>query len=425
MRGTTVSHTIRGAALVALAWFSIGIAAAQSQPATQPSIPQLRPTPPPRQATFSGISATQAGAPQAPASQPAAPAVTTGPAATRPAGTQPATSQSASGIAVWVNGEAITDREIDNRTAEVIGGSNLPEAQMAQLFPHYRPTVLKNAIELRLINAAIAKAGFQITDEQVRAAVEEEHKAYLSLYGLDPLEFARATRQTYQKSVEAYLAERVKDPQIRGNFTRQAFIATKFPEEIKPTDEEMQEDYNSHKADRFHRPPQVRASEIVIGPWKTDQDKEAARKLAATVVAEARKPGADFAALAAKYSTAADHGPGGDLGFFARDCKTISAAVTLAAFGLKVGEISDPVDDTDGVHIIKLTERREAGPWPFAEAAFGIRFKFRSFHINKQQSKYADELAVGNVVYPPGKEPRPGEGMLKVEPGKPVGRISQ
>ena len=111
---------------------------------------------------------------------------------------------------------------------------------------------------------------------------------------------------------------------------------------------------------------EVKASHILIAfdpAPATDaaaqaKSKEDAKKLADQVFAEAKKPGADFAALAKKYSK--DPGSaaqGGDLGYFGRG--RMVPPFEDAAFKAKPGEIVGPVETTYGYHIIKVVDRRD------------------------------------------------------------------
>lgn len=69
------------------------------------------------------------------------------------------------------------------------------------------------------------------------------------------------------------------------------------------------------------------------------------------------KNGADFAQLAKENSgDAASAANGGDLGFFGKG--KMVAEFENAAFGLKVGEVSEPIRTVYGYHIIKVTEKK-------------------------------------------------------------------
>jgi len=106
----------------------------------------------------------------------------------------------------------------------------------------------------------------------------------------------------------------------------------------------------------------IRASHILIqyqgsmraGPMVT-RTKDQAKAAADEILAEVKKEGADFAALAMKHSEdPTAKAKGGDLGFFGRN--QMHEAFDKAAFALKPGEIVGPVETPFGFHIIKRTE---------------------------------------------------------------------
>ena len=90
------------------------------------------------------------------------------------------------------------------------------------------------------------------------------------------------------------------------------------------------------------------------------------RKQAESILKEAKAPGADFPALARKYSEdEASKGSGGDLGFFGRG--SMVKPFEDAAFAMAPGQTSDLVQTDFGFHVIKVLEKRGAGQRTLAE----------------------------------------------------------
>ena len=90
----------------------------------------------------------------------------------------------------------------------------------------------------------------------------------------------------------------------------------------------------------------IRASHILV---KTEEE---AKKLLEEI-----KKGADFAKLASEHSMCPSGRDGGDLRFFGRGMMV--KPFEDAAFALKKGEVSEPVETQFGWHLIKLTDIQE------------------------------------------------------------------
>jgi parvulin-like peptidyl-prolyl isomerase len=102
----------------------------------------------------------------------------------------------------------------------------------------------------------------------------------------------------------------------------------------------------------------VAASHILIffqgakkAPASVTRTRAQARALAARIAARARRPGADFAALARQHSEGPTRSRGGRLGSFppSRMVPPFSKAV----LGLCIGQISKPVLTRFGYHVIR------------------------------------------------------------------------
>ena len=105
------------------------------------------------------------------------------------------------------------------------------------------------------------------------------------------------------------------------------------------------------------------------------------------------KGGADFAALAKKYSKDPGGQQGGDLGFFKKD--EMVPEFADAAFKLQPGQISpEPVHTQFGWHVILLVERRQAEPPTFEQARDELRQKMIQEAVRKVVAQARGAISV-------------------------------
>ena len=134
---------------------------------------------------------------------------------------------------------------------------------------------------------------------------------------------------------------------------------------------------------------------------KDAKDKEEVRARHILVADEAKAKelkkkidgGADFEKLATENSN--DPGSkkqGGDLGFFAEGAMV--KEFSDAAFKLKPGQVSDPVQTKFGWHIIKAEERRKLKMPSFADSKEKIKTHLTEERLNEYVNKLVDQTQV-------------------------------
>jgi len=318
--------------------------------------------------------------------------------ATMPA-TQPAQVDSK---AVTVNGKTIMESDVLNTLQNAMsrrpGAKNIPAHQLQRMLDRFRPQIVDKLISDMLLDEQVKKTNLKVTDKELSEQMESGMNAYLMRNGISREDFAKRMESMSGKPLDQFLAERQADPEFKRSALHRKLVEQKFADQLKVTDEEIQERYQAMSG------KQVRASHILIGTReaKTDEAKAELRTKAEEVLAEVKKPDADFAALAKTYSDCPSKERGGDLGFFPRTGKMVEAFAE-AAFALKPGEISGIVETQFGYHIIKTTEVKETKLEQVREAIV------EGLMLEKLQpviAKYANELKKNaNIVYPPGKEP--------------------
>ncbi len=136
----------------------------------------------------------------------------------------------------------------------------------------------------------------------------------------------------------------------------------------KGTDAELKAFAESHKA--LFNGSQVKASHIVLRtePKASPSDKEKIRQKLLGIKRDIEANKTSFAEAANKYSEdpANSEGSGGDIGYFGLNTGIIEE-FSKAAFDLKKGAISEPVETPYGYHLILVTDRKEGGAFDFEQ----------------------------------------------------------
>jgi parvulin-like peptidyl-prolyl isomerase len=116
-------------------------------------------------------------------------------------------------------------------------------------------------------------------------------------------------------------------------------------------------DFYVNNPDKFHVPESVKARHILlkVHPSANDETRNGVRERMNGIV-EQLANGADFSALAIKYSEDTSASDGGDLGYFQHG--QMVKPFDDAAFAMDVGETSGIVETVYGLHIIRLEDRQ-------------------------------------------------------------------
>jgi peptidyl-prolyl cis-trans isomerase D len=149
------------------------------------------------------------------------------------------------------------------------------------------------------------------------------------------------------------------------------------------------ERYYNDNIELFSTPEQVRASHILL---KTEGKDEAAVKAAAEKVLQEAKGGADFAALAKKYSEDESNAKlGGDLDYFARG--RMVPEFDEAAFGAQPGLLPELVKTSYGFHILKVVDKKAGSVRTFDEVKAQIREQIVGERAQRLADARAEEVA--------------------------------
>lgn len=153
---------------------------------------------------------------------------------------------------------------------------------------------------------------------------------------------------------------------VKRMFQQQKWMESQVGDKAKISDADVKKFYDDNKKE-FEHPELVRASHILIRVPEDADDKTVAEKKKTAQAALDRVKKEDFATVAKEVSEEPGAAQsGGDLSFFPKDRMVPEFA--NAAFAMKKGQVSkEPVRTKFGWHVIKVTDRKDAGTMPYDE----------------------------------------------------------
>ncbi len=185
-----------------------------------------------------------------------------------------------------------------------------------------------------------------------------------------------------------------------------------FQRNVQVSDEEIKKFYQENQS-RFQTPEERRASHILIpaaasaSPDEKAKAKAQAEDLFKQLKANPKKFG-EFAAQYSKDPGSAEKG--GDLGFFGRGLMV--KPFDDAAFSMKVGDISGPVETQYGYHIIRLDAIKAMKPTAQEAVRAQIESEIRKPKVAKAFAEAAENF--NNLVYEQFDSLKPAVDALKL-----------
>jgi peptidyl-prolyl cis-trans isomerase SurA len=132
----------------------------------------------------------------------------------------------------------------------------------------------------------------------------------------------------------------------------------------------------------------VRTAHLLLRVGEQRSEEQARAQIQS--IREDLRHGADFAALAKRYSDDAHAEGGGVLGWVARG--QLIAELDQALFSLKDGGVSEPIQTRLGFHLVQALEHREASSLSVLEANSAVYDKIYQQKFEAALSRWVEEL---------------------------------
>ena len=309
---------------------------------------------------------------------------------------------------IKVNDNYITQAEFDKAIDKEInasflknfgGAANFVKSNENALYAVFKDKAVNELIVKTLLDTEIEKRGIKVEEDDIK----NETKLIIDKVGSkDELNHILKQRGISNKEFTEDLKTQIRIKKLVDSI-----------EKIKISDAEAEKFYKSN-LDQFKHTEQVRASHILISAdllqlireyksknknisatelnSKVDAKIEEQKIKAEKVLAEVKADPDNFEQFAEKYSddkVSAERG--GELGFFSKT--DMVKEFSDAAFAMKPNTISENlVKSNYGYHIIKVTDRIEAGTSPFVKVKEEIKFYLETVEQMKVLKNLTDGL---------------------------------
>lgn len=269
-------------------------------------------------------------------------------------------------VVARVNGVPITNAEVDE---ELTTAGAAGHARMPKLAAEVRRRALEELIEGELIYQDAKKKGVRLEPVEIERALGQARKQAAS-------SGTREEKALRRKTERGLMIEKVTALEMAAH---------------APMSETELRRYYREQRERLRKPEQVllRAILAALPPSPKPEERTAARQTIEKVRAELSQ-GADFAALAQKYSGDAYRTKGGLIGWVHRG--RLDPEIEKVAFDLPVGNSSAPFETKYGFSIVKVEGKHPARQLTYGEAKGRLRAELKQQKMAAAREAWINEL---------------------------------
>jgi len=258
-------------------------------------------------------------------------------------------------IVAIVDEEAILQSDLDRevelyRLEKEYAGETVPQES-----PEVRREMLERLIESKLIIAAAKQEGMDVDEEAINTSVEAKIQQFVEHFG--SMENLRSELRRSGMTLEDYKAR--MQSQLRDQQYMRLVVGKFIRPNIEVMENEVRDYYLAHLDEMPAEPDSLTISNILIPVQPSVEVRRQVQELVAKIQADL-DAGRNFEDVATEFSQGPNAGRGGEVGVVSPG-DLFDPNLDRAVFALQLGEISDPVVSSRGVHLLKLDSVRPDG----------------------------------------------------------------
>jgi parvulin-like peptidyl-prolyl isomerase len=287
-----------------------------------------------------------------------------------------------------VDGEVITLSEVDNAMPDYGKANILDEGNPLDKeirLRQARKEVLEQLIEEKLLQKVASRFGIKIEKEDIDKAMERIRQE--GFKSDDQMKKDLAANGFTMEGYRHFLTAQIRRARI---------IEALIKPDVSMAENKLREYYESHAGNYIS--PEVKVSQILIQvPHEaTAKDWQTAKKKMEMVL-QGLKSGTTFEKMAAVYSDdAASARSGGDLGFFTKG--EMVPMLEQVVFNMEVGAVSGVIQSSQGLHLLKVTERKPGSIPSFEEAKGRAMADYYQQEVARLYAKWLQDLKAHSSV---------------------------
>ncbi len=283
--------------------------------------------------------------------------------------------------AAMVNGIAITDDELNKEIGKELPRTYYHATLNDEKLSKLKKKALQSLIEKTLLYQYARSQNIKVTDDEIDDVMDTLAEAYGSKSTLEKA-FRQLgfTPKSFRKAIE-------KDEVLKKLYTKEI--------EVYIDESELKRYYDTNRY-KFKEPEKIRVRLIHVR--NDPKDPKGKQKAKATIDAAYKelKEGADFADVAAKYSTAMSRIKGGDMGYLHKG--RLDAAVEEKAFAMDVNTTSDIIEDTIGYFIVKVEDKLEPNQLSFEQVKKSLKKDLKKRREKERKAALLKKLMATAVI---------------------------
>jgi peptidyl-prolyl cis-trans isomerase SurA len=290
-----------------------------------------------------------------------------------------APNQTSLGIAVVVNDDVISMRDLNERLRMVVVSSQLKDTPETR--KRFMAQVVRKMIDEKLQVQEAKRLNIRVTESDIAVAMKRiEQQNKLPDGGL----------QTFIEQAGINRASLIE--QIRADVAWVKVVGQKIRPLIDIGEDEVDEAIERMRKNRGR--PESHVLEIFLAVESRDREDEV-RRFAERLHQQLRD-GANFEAAARQFSNGANAAVGGDIGWV--QYGQLNSTLDAALRKMSPGEISRPIRILDGYHILLLRQRRMAAAGKTEETRIALQQIFLPLPPSATRLEVASQTELANTL---------------------------